>query len=60
MHANGECEALLVRRQAASVYLKALTDNGLLQEIKAGRENLYINPALLALLRDWPTAQADR
>lgn len=53
-------QAGIAKRQAASVYLKALTDNGLLQEIKAGRENLYINPALLALLRDRPPAQADR
>ena len=53
-------QAGIAKRQAASVYLKALTDNGLLQEVKAGRENLYINPALLALLRDRPSAQADR
>jgi len=42
----------IAKRQAASVYLKALTELGLLQEMKAGRENLYINPALLALLSE--------
>lgn len=42
----------IAKRQAASVYLKALTEVGLLQEMKAGRENLYINPALLALLSE--------
>lgn len=39
-------------RQTAAVYLKALTSEGFLHEAKAGRENLYINPALLALLSD--------
>ena len=42
----------IAKRQAASVYLKALTELGLLQEMKAGRENLYVNPALLALLSE--------
>ena len=37
-----------------------LTEQGLLQEMKAGRENLYINPALLALLGDRPLARPDR
>nr|WP_272214564.1 Fic family protein [Marinicella sp. W31]MDC2880188.1 Fic family protein [Marinicella sp. W31] len=45
-------QAGIAKRQAASVYLKALVDAGLLQEVKAGRENLYINPALLSLLSD--------
>ena len=40
----------IAKRQAASVYLKALVDDGLLKEVKAGRENLYINPALIDLL----------
>jgi Fic family protein len=44
----------IAKRQAASVYLKTLVDRRLLQEMKAGRENLYINPALLALLSDKP------
>ena len=47
-------EAGIAKRQSASAYLKALAENGLLDEIKAGRENLYINPALLALLSDRP------
>ncbi|MCV3211669.1 hypothetical protein OHD62_34360 [Mesorhizobium sp. YC-39] len=42
----------IAKRQAASVYLKTLVDNGLLHEVKAGRENLYINPALMALLTE--------
>ncbi|MER9856316.1 MULTISPECIES: hypothetical protein [unclassified Mesorhizobium] len=50
----------IAKRQAASVYLKALVDNGLLQEVKAGRENLYINPALLALLTEREPAQGGR
>lgn len=45
-------DAGIAKRQAASVYLKALVDAGLLEEVKAGRENLYINPGLLTLLRD--------
>lgn len=49
---NDLVQAGIAKRQSASVYLKALTDNGLLQEVKTGRENLYINPALLTLLRD--------
>jgi Fic family protein len=44
----------IAKRQAASAYLKTLTGHGLLEEIKAGRENLYINPALLALVSDRP------
>lgn len=43
--------------QAASVYLEALIESGRLEELKAGRENLYINPALLALLRDPKSAR---
>jgi len=43
----------IAKRQAAAVYLKALTNTGILTEIKAGRENLYINPALLELLTEF-------
>ena len=43
-------DADIVKRQTAAVYLKALAAEGLLQEIKAGRENIYINSPLLALL----------
>jgi len=35
----------------ASVYLKQLVDIGLLKEVKAGREKLFINPSLLQALR---------
>lgn len=42
----------IAKRQAAAVYLKALADSGILTEIKSGRENLYINPALLELLTE--------
>lgn len=50
----------IAKRQSASVYLKSLTEHGLLQEMKAGRENLYINPPLLALLSERPPARSDR
>lgn len=46
----------IAKRQSASVYLKTLAEHGLLQEMKSGRENLFINPALLALLSDQPRA----
>ena len=42
----------VAKRQTAAVYLKAMVSEGLLQEVKVGRENVYINPALLALLSD--------
>ena len=42
----------IAQRQAASTYLKTLVGLGLLEEMKAGRENLYINPALLTLLSE--------
>lgn len=50
----------IAKRQSASVYLKALAELGLLQEVKAGRENLYVNPALLALLSDQPQTKSDK
>ena len=42
----------VAKRQTAAVYLKALVAEGLLEEVKVGRENLYINPALLGLLSE--------
>ena len=42
----------IAKRQTAAVYLKALAAQGVLKQIKAGRENLYINPPLLALLAE--------
>ncbi len=44
-------EAGIAQRQTASVYLKQLADIGLLREAKAGREKLFINPALIETLR---------
>ena len=43
-------EARVAKRQTAAIRLKALVAEGFLEELKAGRENLYINPPLLALL----------
>ncbi len=45
-------EADIAKRQTASEYLKKLVEVKVLQEIKAGRENLYINRKLLALLKE--------
>lgn len=45
-------EANIAKRQTASVYLKSLVTAQILQEVRVGRENLYINPAMLGLLRD--------
>lgn len=42
----------VAKRQTAATYLKAMVSEGLLEELKVGRENLYINPALLALLSE--------
>ncbi len=44
--------ANIAKRQTAALYLKALAAQGVLEQIKAGRENLYINPPLLALLAE--------
>ena len=43
-------EAGIAQRQSASAYLKTLVSIGLLEERKAGRERLFVNPALLTLL----------
>ena len=45
-------EAGIAKRQTAAVYLKALASRGILEQVRAGRENLYINPPLLALLAE--------
>ncbi len=45
-------KADIAKRQTVAVYLKALAAEGVLQEIKMGRENLYSNPPLLALLSE--------
>jgi Fic family protein len=41
----------LAKRQTASEYLKALCGIGVLDEVKAGREKLFIHPKLLTLLK---------
>jgi Fic family protein len=43
-------EAGIAERQTAAVYLKQLTGTGVLQEVKVGREKLFINPRLMRLL----------
>jgi Fic family protein len=40
----------LARRQTASEYLKQLRDIGVLDEVKVGREKLFIHPKLMSLL----------
>lgn len=40
----------IAQRQAASRYLQELVDIGVLAEVKAGKEKLFIHPRLLALL----------
>ena len=44
-------EAGIAHRQTASVYLKRLCAIDVLEEIKLGREKLFINPRLMALLK---------
>ncbi len=43
-------EAGLAKRQTASVYLKQLAEIGVLEEIKAGRESLFVHPKYIELL----------
>ena len=43
-------DAGIAHRQTAAVYLKQLRDVGVLEEIKVGREKLFINPRLMRLL----------
>jgi Fic family protein len=43
-------DAGIAQRQSASIYLKHLCDIGVLEEHRAGREKLFINPALRRLL----------
>jgi len=43
-------EAGIAKRQAASRYLKALVEIGVLQENPVGREKLFVHPKLLILL----------
>ena len=41
-----------IERKTASVYLHKLTDVGLLELAKIGRENIYINKELMKLLKE--------
>jgi Fic family protein len=43
-------DAGLAKRQTASVYLKSLTEIGVLKEINAGRESLFVHPKYIELL----------
>lgn len=43
-------DAGIAKRQTASLYLKQLADIGVLEEIKVGREKLFIHPHFLRLL----------
>jgi len=45
----------IAKRQSASAYLKAMTALGFLEERTMGREKLFINPKLIALLSDRST-----
>jgi len=40
----------VAKRQTASVYLKQLSDAGILKEIKSGRENIFVHPKYIELL----------
>lgn len=43
-------EAGIAKRQTASVYLKQLTEIGVLKEIKVGRDKLFIHPKLIGVI----------
>ncbi len=43
-------ERHIAKRQTASVYLKQLCDIGVLQEVAAGRDKLFVHPKLLQLM----------
>ena len=43
-------DANIAKRQTASVYLKQLSDIGVLKEAKVGREKLFIHPKFMRLL----------
>ena len=44
-------DAGIAKRQTASVYLKSLTEIGVLREINAGRESLFVHPRYVELLK---------
>jgi hypothetical protein len=43
-------QAGIAKRQTASVYLKNLCDIGVLEEVKSGRETLFVHPKYIELL----------
>lgn len=43
-------EANIAKRQTASLYLKQLTEIGVLDEVEAGKEKLFIHPKLMRML----------
>jgi hypothetical protein len=43
-------EAGIARRQTAATYLKRLVSIGVLEEVKVGREKLFVNLRLMRLL----------
>jgi Fic family protein len=45
-------EAGIAKRQTAAVYLKRLCEVGVLEQVKVGREKLFINPRLMRLLTE--------
>lgn len=53
----------IARRQTASSYLQQLCEIGVLREIRAGREKLFVHPRLVALMtedaNDFPLYPAD-
>lgn len=40
----------IAKRQTASIYLKQLVDIGVLQEVSAGKEKLFVHPKLMQLM----------
>ena len=45
-------ESNIAKRQTASVYLKQLTEIGVLYEIQAGKEKLFVHPKLIQLMTE--------
>jgi Fic family protein len=43
-------DAHIAKRQTASVYLKQLCEIGILQEVKSGRETIFVHPKYIELL----------
>ena len=47
---NNLVESDIAKRQTASVYLKQLCDIGVLTEVTAGKEKLFVHPKLITLM----------